>query len=807
MATQFKMTRLAVLVSGLFVTGYAVADDSNSYVGNITVQGQDQGGTNSGLIQQEDSPKSRSSVTKAEIDKKSQTNNPYQMLNLAPGVNTYDYDGTGLFGGGMRVRGFNSDELGFTVDGVPVNDSGSFAVYPQEYADSNNLCNIFVTQGSTDIDAPHIGASGGNIGINTCDPEDKHRLRIKQTIGSNELTSSFIRIDTGRFLEDTTKAFVSYSHTEADKWKGEGEAKKDHVDFKITSDVGGGSNLSAGLIYNRAFNNNYLMPTKAQIAKFGYNIDYGTTAPVHQPINGTATLNDTTYAPNANITTGNNLGYYGLSLNPFENFITTFKAHIAFSNKVSFDLDPYLWYGYGTGGNELFSLTEGLSSTKLNGGVGDLNGNGNTKDTLYYYNGSLTRTWRPGVTSKFNFQLADNNQLQVGYWIEKARQAQTGPYLPIDNFGNSLDPWESNTGLYATYANGLPYQFRNWNTVSTSSKAFIQDNLSLLKDKLNIQLGVSYASTDRDFTNYPNSGSAGSASYYEYKKTFNKVLPSLGVSYHFTPEHQVYFNAAENFKVPGNFTYSGLLSGGTIVNGVYTGGTVNAPNVVPETSNNFDLGYRYQGKVLTFSGSLYYVDFKNRIASAFDPVRLNKVDYNVGDAPSKGAEFELGYQFLNHWTAYSSLTYMKNDTAKDIPISATLTLPSKGKALPDDPNWLAGFSLEYARDQWYIMGQAKYTGHRYTTLVNDDALGGYTVFNLDAGYKLPSFQFVKNPKITFNAYNLFNKQFLNLNTSSGSAFTTNALPVATANGTISANTPSFVVGAPRTFAVTLQADF
>ncbi|TNY02597.1 hypothetical protein, partial [Escherichia coli] len=68
----------------------------------------------SGLMINDDSVKGRSTVTKASIEKDRATGNSYQTIALLPGVNTYNYDATGLFGGGLSIRGFNSDQLGFT---------------------------------------------------------------------------------------------------------------------------------------------------------------------------------------------------------------------------------------------------------------------------------------------------------------------------------------------------------------------------------------------------------------------------------------------------------------------------------------------------------------------------------------------------------------------------------------------------------------------------------------------------------------------------------------------------------------------
>jgi len=152
---KLKPTRLALLISLAFSSPLLMAQQATD-VGKINVEGQP-GGTDSGLITQEESPKARSAVNRAYLDKLNPSANAFQAIDLLPGVNTFSSDATGLFGGGIRVRGFAGDQMGLTINGAPVNDSGNFAVYPQEYTDSENLCEVFVTQGSTDTDAPHVG--------------------------------------------------------------------------------------------------------------------------------------------------------------------------------------------------------------------------------------------------------------------------------------------------------------------------------------------------------------------------------------------------------------------------------------------------------------------------------------------------------------------------------------------------------------------------------------------------------------------------------------------------------------------------
>jgi iron complex outermembrane receptor protein len=795
---HYKLNRLSMLISALFVVSSpAVYAADTTEVGNIVVQGESGEATATGLIQAEESPKARSAVNRNYIEEKSPTSNPYQLLDLMPGVSTSDQDGTGLFGGNIRVRGFNSDQLGFTVNGAPVNDSGSFSVYPQQFTDAENLCEVFVTQGSADTEAPHVGATGGNIGLTTCAPDAKRAFRVAVTGGSNNMKKGFVRINSGKLLDDRLSFMLSYSKTTADKFKGEGGAEREHIDFSSKFDLGSGSYIDAGFMYNKSFNHNYRKLSKADIAQYGNNLDFHGTPPVHMP-GGAGAQNDATYAPNVANDVKN---YYGYNVNPFKNWLATMNAHFQLSPTFSADVSPYMWYGFGHGGSQLQTLREGDSGTLQGGGVVDLNGDGDTLDTVYAYNASRTKTFRPGVTIKFNQQIG-NHRLMYGYWYERARHQQTSPYATIDSNGNSSDFWLDNPDTWMKNQNGTYAQYRDTNTISTGKSAFIQDSIMMLQDKLNLQLGARYSSIDRDFTNYANKGSFAGADY-KVKKSYSEFLPSLGIKYQLTPEDSVFFNATKNFKAPGNFSYFGLLKNGTYVNGVMTGESLNPVSVNKETSWNYDIGYRHATGKWAFSSSVFYIDYRDRIAKSYDADSGFSTNYNVGNVTSKGFELESGYAVTNRLSVYGSLSYIKSTMKDDLLWTKTATLPTANKEMPDVPNWLSGLNLKYKGNNWYVFAEAKYTGNRYTTLVNDDSLGGYTLFNLGGGYTLPSTSWMQKPTIRFNVYNLFNKDYLTMSSSSGSQLSTNAYAVAGVSG----STPTFYVGAPRSFNITLSADF
>ncbi len=793
MTTFTKRKQLALAIATICASPMLWAQSSAATdVGRIAVEGA-QGGTATGLLVQEDTPKARSSVSRAHMDTLNTTANPFQAIELLPGVNTFSQDATGLFGGGLRVRGANSDQMGFTINGAPVNDSGSFAVYPMEYADTENLCEIFVTQGSTDTEAPHVGASGGNVGMVTCAPKDKAGMSLTETVGDLRMNRTFIRLDSGKFADDSTKAFVSYSKATADKFKGQGGALKEHVDIGLEFKPNDTWFASAGLLWNKMYNNNIRTLTKAQIAATP-SLDFSSVVPAVK----------TAIAAPAD-------GYYVDNINPFLNLLWTGKVEYKASKDTSLSVEPYYWYGHGTGGGQLTTQTEMPGSNLVGNGIGkDLNGNGNATDTTaLVYGSSVTETNRPGVTLKTNTRWG-NNDILAGYWYEQARHIQTGPRELLNASGQAADPWLFNSDSYILQQNGQPYMARNWLTISTASSLFVQDTISLMDDKLSVQAGLRNAEIKRDFTNYANGSTPtlistpnGNADY-NINKTYSALLPSLGLRYRLDGERQVFANIAQNMKAPGNFSFQNLATGGTWNNGVLTGARIGNPTVDMETSTNLDVGYRIARDAWTFSGSVYYIDFNNRIASSIDPTTLNTLDTNVGKVITQGFEVESGYKLSSNWSMYGSLSYTSSKMQSDVPRTNKASLmpfeATSGKQMPDTPEWLSGMRVAYNSADWYGNFDLKYTGAAYSTLVNDESMGDYAVVNVTAGYRFADSKFFKKPSVQMNIMNLFDTNSLRISSPSGSSFTTRAVG---AGG----SSPSYYVSAPLFLSVTLRSEF
>lgn len=736
-----------------------------------------------GLMVFEEAPKARSTVTAAELEKQRPTGNAYEALELLPAVNSYNHDATGLFGGGLTLRGFNSDQIGATINGVPVNDSGSFSVYPQEYVDQENTCSQFVTQGSTDVDSPQVGATGGNFGINTCNPEDKQRLRFMQTAGQLNMFKTFVRYDTGK-LGARSKAFVSFSRAMTDKWKGKGKAERNHIDAGFNYEWDRFNYIRGTLLWNEALNNSINNLTKTELNTRGYYYDTSDFFAGHlTPVAGTAQV-EATQSPL----------YHGLYINPFKNAIASATAKFRLSENLDLKILPYFWYGFGNGGLQQRVQRESTGflnrATNRATAAVDLNGDGDTLDTVIMANASHTDTKRPGITSSLNYQW-NNHNILGGFWYERASHRQTGPMVPVTSDGRPFDPYLQ---IYQIRRpDGTPFMSRDWDTISTAYQFFIQDTVTLMDDKLTLNVGVRTPNIERDFTNFASEGNQNPT--YNIVKKYNDVLPQLGARFRINNDNQLFASVAKNMKAPPNFVFSNVGTN-VILNGNVA--TLRG-DVQEETSWNTDIGYRHQSNALIATVTAFLVDFKNRQATAFDPITNTSSYTNAGNVKNHGIEIELGNTPVNGWAAYGSFGYTRSKIEDNLRVSATGTLPTAGKEMPLTPKLKAGLSLEYSQGTFYARVKAKATSRQAGTLVNDEWAPGYTTYGFDAGYTFANYGIFKRPKLQLNISNITNKQYIN--PSSQSVTNTTQFPGVTSVGTL-----RYYLGAPRFASVTLSVD-
>lgn len=758
---RFTRIHLA-LVAASMGHGMAMADTSDSDVGTIGVQGKATAG--GGYMVQEESIKARSTVTKEALDKQTATGNAIDKLKYTPGLNISSEDNTGLSGFRFTMRGLNSDQVGMSVDGMPINDSGNYALYSNLLGDPENIDQIFVTQGSAESDGPHIGSSGGNIGIVTIRPTKETGAFVKQIMGSNATRKTFARLNTGEV--NGLSNWLSVSHTEGEMWRGSGAVRADKVEWNSFFDAGNGNTANLILKYHEQDNNSYSQLTKAQFQQNG---------PKYDPYPATPTVGSN----------GKLNSYYALAQNPFQTFTGVLNTQFKLADNLALSVIPYYFWGNGSGVNSSsYALNRGSNA----GGVFDLsnlptaaqyNADGSST-TGVYYRPSRTQTWRPGITTKLNWDLEEHS-LQFGHWYERARQSQTQPFIALKNNGKPTDTWPD--GDAVVDANGNTVQGRDRFTVTPAQKVWAQDTWYFAPD-WTLVAGLAYMNVKRDGTNH------GSLTEQAEKRnqSYNKLLPNAGLKYQLDERDQLFYSLSRNMRIPQNYV-------------LYDKG-VDSINSKPETSWNHELGWRFTGDDMTVAATLFYMQFKDRQVSSKD-INGDFADINAGSVNNSGLELEWSGLLPNHFNYYTSYTYTKAEQQDDLTVynaGKAILLPTSGKQFANVPKNMLAANIGYDDGRFYGTFGGKYTSKLYGDLTNDEAISGRTVFNAGAGIYLPvDKRVVKDATLRLNVDNLFDKKYLD------GVYTTKTN--AATYGGFRDGDPAYIVGLERTVTVSLEANF
>src|SRR6202012_1613367 len=228
---QLKLNRAlcasTALVTGLLMASSALAQSTATQVQELVVTGARGQPAVAGGITQVQEAKDESIVNKEFFEYQSPGQNFAQLINLLPGVTYTSEDAYGNLSGDLHIHGFDGAHLGVTIDGVPVNDSGNYAIFPGEYLLPEVTDHITVNMGATSVDSPTESGVGGTVDILTKIPTKDRELIIQPTVGSNDLTRYYVEAQTGEFGPWGTRFYIAGNYNHYDKWVGGGDEMKE----------------------------------------------------------------------------------------------------------------------------------------------------------------------------------------------------------------------------------------------------------------------------------------------------------------------------------------------------------------------------------------------------------------------------------------------------------------------------------------------------------------------------------------------------------------------------------------------------
>ena len=771
-----------------------------------------------GIIIAENVPKQRATIGKEYIDSKAPGQSILDTLNLTPGLNFVNNDPYGNSGGNLRLRGLDGNRIALLQDGIPLNDSGNYAIFSNQQLDSELIERAVVNVGTTDVDSPTASSTGGTINYITIKPTKEFGGFVQGQYGEENYRRGIILLNSGEIGPWKTTAFVSGSYTKYDKFKGPGSLEKYQGNFRVYQPIGAaGDFISVIGNYNRNRNNFYRNLRKSEFQQ-NQSIDRVSFCP--RPVAGAGTVQNESLAafqPCGGTTIGVDSGYYNLFINPSNTGNIRAQSRFTLAEGLILTVDPSYQYVLANGGgNEIVSeRDQRLQGTRYNPltpvasqpGV-DLNGDGDVLDNIRLYRPNNTNTNRYGINASLIYEINDTNRVRVAYTRDDARHRQTGEFTFLDADGNPTNVFGGRDGLKILTLDGTVFQTRNRKSVALLDQFAGEYRGQFFNDLLTVSLGVRAPFFKRELNQFCYTTTAGFAycsaqapgtisaannarGLFNAVVKYDKVLPNVGVSIVPAEGHMIFGGYSQNLSSPRT-------------DDLYDVQIVNAQ---PETTELFEIGYRYQRGPILGSIGAYTSRFDNRIVRAFDQDLGINIARNVGSVRFKGVDGQIGYEVVRGLELYGTYSYTDTKLLNDLVLGrnaagvATI-LPIKGKQLVETPRNQFGVRASYRSEIGSAGIELKRVGQRFATDVNDEVAEAYTVVNLNARYNLDKLG-LRGSYFQLNWSNVFNEKYL------GNIFSqTNATNVVASNGnTITAGFPTYSVGAPSTIQGALRLAF
>ncbi len=674
--------------------------------------------------------------------------NIYEAINLLPGVSVESTDpyGLGTEQMNIRIRGVRGYLGAMTVEGVP--NYGGNPMGPRAYIyDTENLESIAVYKGAVPGDlGTGVGDRGGAIELRPRWASDKFGFEFSQGAGKFDYLRTHLRFDSGALPTIGTRASISWSYTEADKWKGPGDlGPRNNVNFTLVQPVGDRFEAKFWFNFNKQTMNKYYTLTYNETKDLGryYRKDF------NEILTGIPATD--IYYYDYNWESHTNREYFG--------FI---KYKITDGIKIT--LKPYL-------SSEDAKIKDGSSSIQGKPGIQE-----RTRDIE-----------RKGVIPEINYDTP-NLKVVTGYLFEASDMN-----IYTENY------WITPSGL----------QYRGYGVMATSGTTYINSpyfKISGKLSKLDWQAGIKYFRfKDSDSDGYITKFNPDGTPYLERAsdldrkgKTYDIWLPTGGVAYNFTDNIQAYFSYGKNYIRPYaymplinlyNQNRSSFQAAKVTLNDLFEGYDI-------EKSDNFDLGLRFRSNWFEVSPTLFYAKHKNLLTVVSDPrviIGGKPASYqqNVGKATGYGVDLELNFFLRDNFVFFINPTYTHLTYDENISYQGAI-LDTKDKQVVDTPRWLLKTGLIWKYAGFEAIPSLRYVGKRYGDSEHKEAVSAYPVADLKVSYTKENFWFVKEAKLALEVDNIFDKKYVAV---------INASDDARAGGT------SYLVGSPFTALLTLSLKF
>ena len=794
------MKKIILLCSSAVIfptAGFAQSTGSQDFEEQVIIvtgtRTQDVGG-----VQAPDTPKTKAVLTQEIIARSNPGQTILDTINLVPGVSFQNNDAYGSSGGTLNIRGFDSTRISLTFDGIPLNDSGNYAIFSNQQIDPELIEQVNVSLSSTDVDSPTASAVGGTVNYRTRKPGKTFGGRVVGSLGEYDFRRIFAMIDTGEIGPWGTTAFVSVSNAKNDNpFNNYGVVDKQQYNAKIYQPLGSnGDFFSIAGNYNRNRNNFFgsvrlrtdldnvpnAFPTKRSERKYDINFPCFTDVPqpgVADATNTCGTEFDRRFNPsntgniriNSRFTLNDQLT---LTVDPSFQYVKANGGGTVSAREFGFDINPA---GGLPGTINRANCSTTANSATVNcipgyfGGspfaARDLNGDGDLLDQVTVIAPSQTRTYRFGVIAGLRYQINDNHLVRAGYTFDHANHRQTGEVGLVDQSGEPFDVFPVDDAVEAG-PNSVVLQKRDRQSYAILHQISGEYVGSFFDKRLTVNIGARAPFFTRDLENNCFTSSAagflecsggdaaldtiiatnnpyvvnpttgvvisGFSPPQERKLKYNDILPNIGFTFDIMPQLSVFASYAKGLSVPGT---------DNLYNAFFFPAGSDAAKPDPETTDSFDGGLRFRSSKVQAQISAWKTAFKNRTASAFDPELDQNVFRNLGSVDKWGIDGSVAYSPMRALTLYAFGSISRSKIKDNIQIGRFLGLPT-GTTCDNIPTGTPAQLAVALRSCAFTAGKSEAGSPRYTYGLSSVAKLGPVDLGITAKRTGPRFVFDTN---------------------------------------------------------------
>ncbi|WP_167598580.1 TonB-dependent receptor [Leeuwenhoekiella sp. ZYFB001] len=652
-----------------------------------------------------DSPITYSNLSKAEINERNLGQDLPILLNYLPSVVTTSDAGAGVGYTGFRVRGTGNRGINVTINGIPYNDAESLGTFFVNLQDFSSSIESVQLQRGVGTSTNGAGAFGASLNILTDAATPEAYAEVNASGGSFDTRRANVKFGTG-LINDHFSFSGRLSAIKSDGYVD--RASSDLKSYYLQGEYRNEKTLLKAVVFG------------------GHEVTYQSW----NGIDAQTLATDRTYNP------------IGFQYDDDGNFQGFYEDQV--DNYMQDHVQLHWNQKYGGGWSTQLSLNYTMGRGFFEEYV----------DSWYYANVNFSSDatfdfigWEP---YEVDGELQTDTDLIRRRWLDNRYYVAN---LTTNYKSNSVD---FDAGVFGSIYSGDHYGEITW------ARYFAQDEEAGYRyyfgtaDKnefttfakatwrINDMWSV-FGDLQGRFISYETDGINSDIDEFIIDENYSFFNPKAGLTLTLNEENKIYASYARANREPSRTDFE---------NG----------NPVPETLNDFELGYRFTKERARVFANLYFMDYRDQLVltGAIDDVGA-PIRQNSGSSYRLGLEVEAGFQLGRQFAITPNIALSTNKN-RDFFFQRDGELENLGNTnISFSPEIIAGNRLDFFPVQNLRLSLlSKYVGEQYLGNIDAESskLDAYFINDFNVQYDLKNIGFAKRVTLTALVNNIFSEEYV-----------------------------------------------